>query len=121
MSIHPGAVALVFGLTYAIAGFVAFAVFAFTDLPIFVLPIGFIMGMFHLNVNLQLARSHDLLANAFLCLSAVICYGITGCITGAVVVSCFNFIARKMGGIDAKYVTLVGEDASPEAKNHNRL
>jgi hypothetical protein len=36
----------------------------------FILPIGILMGVFHLNMNFQLGRSPDLLANAFLCIGA---------------------------------------------------
>src|SRR5438270_13432238 len=106
ISVHPGAVALVFALMYAVAGFVTFVVFASSSLPTFLLPIGIVIGVSHLVFNIQLARSPDLLNNAFLCLLAVLCYGLTGCITGAVVALCFNFVAEKTGGIDAKFVSV---------------
>jgi hypothetical protein len=112
ISVHPGAVALVFGIIYAVFGLVAFAVWAFSSLQSLVLPIGIIMGIFHLNLNIPVARSPDLLANALLCIAAVFCYGLTGCITGAAVAVCFNFVAQKIGGIDAKFVSLAGDDSA---------
>jgi|SRR5215470_7369520 len=110
ISVHPGAVALVFAAAYAFGGLVTFVVYAFSSVQTFLLPIGIVMGMFHLVFNINLARSPDLLANAFLCVLAMLCYGLTGCITGAVVALCFNFVAQKMGGIDAKFVSVAGND-----------
>lgn len=116
ISVHPGAVALVFGFTYAVFGFVAFVAYAFSSLQIFVLPIGIVMGMFHLVFDIRLARSPDLLANALLLVAAVFCYGLTGCISGAAVAVCFNFVAQKVGGIDAKFVSVASEDAVAEQR-----
>jgi hypothetical protein len=76
----------------------------------FILPIGILMGVFHLNMNFQFGRSPDLLANAFLCVGAVLSYALSGSITGVALTLCVNFIARKTGGIDAKFVT-AAEDA----------
>ena len=117
-SVHPGAVALVFAVMYAFFGFVGFVVYAFSSVKTFLLPIGIVMGVFHLVFNIQLVRSPDLLANAFLCFLAVLCYGVTGCITGGVVALCFNFIAEKTGGIDAKFVSVVGNagDAGEQSR-----
>ena len=112
ISVHPGAVALVFGLIHGFFGLVVFVAFALSSVHTFVLPIGIIMGVFHLNLNIPLARSPDLLANAFLCVLAVLCYGLTGCITGAFVAVCFNFVAEKTGGIDAKFVSVAGDDSA---------
>ncbi len=51
------------------------------------------------------------LHNAFLCIGAVLSYALSGWITGVALTLCFNFIARKTGGMDATFVT-VAEDAS---------
>lgn len=110
-SVHPGAVALVFAVMYAFFGFVAFVIYAFSSVHVFLLPIGLVMGVFHLVFNIQLVRSPDILANVFLCLLAMLCYGLTGCITGGIVALCFNFIAEKTGGIDAKFVSVDDNNA----------
>lgn len=113
ISIHPGAVALVFAFTYAVFGLVDFVVYELSGhRHPFVLPIGILMGVFHLELNIPVAHSPDLLANALLCVAAVLCYGLTGSITGAVVVACFNFVAQKMGGIDAKFVSVASDDSA---------
>ena len=111
ISVRPAPVARVFALTYAVCGLVAFIYYASSSMQTFILPIGILMGVFHLNMNFQLGRSPDLLANAFLCIGAVLCYALSGWITGVTLTLCFNFIAQKTGGIDAKFVT-VAEDAS---------
>ena len=69
------------------------------------------MGVFHLNMNFQLGRSTDLLANSFLCIGAVLSYALSGWITGVAIALGFNFVAQKTGGIDAKFVA-VAEDVS---------
>jgi hypothetical protein len=105
ISIEPAPVARVFALTYAVVGFVAFTTYAFSNLQFFIFPIGIIMGVFHLVFNLQLPRSHDLITNAFFCGGAILSYAASGWITGVAVTLCFNFIAEKTGGIDAKFVS----------------
>lgn len=115
ISVRPSPVARVFALTYAVCGLAAFVVFAFSSLQTFILPIGVIMGIFHLNLNFQLARSTDLIANAFLCIGAVFSYALSGWITGVAVALCFNFIARKTGGIGAEFVVVAEGDSVPPA------
>lgn len=72
ISIEPAPVARVFALTYAFFGLVAYSVYAFSSIQVFILPIGIILGVFHLVFNLQLPRSRHLLANAFLCVAAIL-------------------------------------------------
>ena len=106
ISVRPAPVARVFALAYAVCGLAAFIVFAFSSLQTFTLPVGIIMGIFHLNMNFQLARSTDLIVNAFLCVGAVFSYALSGWMTGVAVTFCFNFIAKKTGGIDARFVSV---------------
>jgi hypothetical protein len=77
----------------------------------FILPIGIVMGIFHLTFNLQFGRSPDLIANAFLCVGAILSHALTGWITGIAFTLCFNFIAQKNGGIDAKFVSVANGDS----------
>lgn len=112
ISVRRAPVARVFALTYAICGLTAFLVFAFSSFQTFILPVGIILGIFHLNMNFQVARSTDLIANAFLCVGAVLSYALSGWITGAAVTLCFNFIAKKTGGIDARFVSAGNDDPS---------
>ena len=90
-------VARVFAITYAIFGLGGFVIYAFSSGQVFILPIGIVTGIFHLNLNLQLARSPYPLSNAFLCVAAILSYALTGWITGTAVALCFNVVAKKTG------------------------
>jgi hypothetical protein len=74
------------------------------------------MGIFHLNFNFQLARSTDLISNVFLCAGSVSSYALSGWITGLTVTLCFNFIASKTGGIDARFVSVVNDEPVMKAR-----
>jgi hypothetical protein len=113
MSVRPAPVARLFALTYAICGFGAFVVWAFTSLPTYYLPVGLVMGLFHLTINFQFGRSPDLLTGAFLCVGSILSYALTGWITGIALTLCFNFIAQTTGGIDAKFVSVANGDSAP--------
>jgi hypothetical protein len=111
VSVEPAPVAIVFALAYAPFGFLSFVVYAFSNVRGFVLPIGIFVGIFHLSFNFNLPRSSDLLGNVFYCFAAILAYAASGWITGAAFACCFNFAARKIGGIDAKFVS-VADDKS---------
>jgi hypothetical protein len=115
ISIRPAPVARLFALTYAICGLGSFVVWTFTSLQTYYLPVGLVMGIFHLTMNFQIGRSPDLLANAFLCVGSILSYALTGWITGVVLTLCLNFIAQKTGGIDAKFVSVADGDSAPSS------
>ena len=106
VSVKPVPVGFIFAIVYAIFGFVNFLLFAFSSPPTITLPVGIIMGIFHLNLDFHLARSADLIANAFDCIGSILSFALTGWITGITVVLSFNLIAKKIGGIDAKFVSV---------------
>jgi hypothetical protein len=111
VSVRPAPVARVFSLCYAACGLAAFLQYALSDAQTFILPIGILMGVFHLNINIHLSRSTDLLANSFLGIGAILTYALSGWITGIATSLGFNFVAQKTGGIDAKFAA-IDEDAS---------
>ena len=86
--------------------------YAVSSIQIFMLPLGILLGPFYLSINIPLGRSPDLLANAFMCIGAVLSYALSGWITGVALTLCFNFIAQKTGGIDAKFVSVAADDPS---------
>jgi hypothetical protein len=109
VSVELAPVARVFAVTYAFFGLVAFVLYAFNSDRVFVLPVGVVMGIFHLNLNLQLSRSTYPLSNAFLCAAAIFSYGLTGAMTGMAVTLCFNVVAKKTGGIEVSFVSTVND------------
>jgi hypothetical protein len=112
VGVRPAPVALLFALAYSTFGLINFVIFAASSLPTFVLPIGFVFGIFHLTLNVPLPRSEDLLANGFQCVAAIACYALTGWITGVVFVLVFNFGAEKLGGIDARFVEIARNNSA---------
>jgi len=111
ISVRPAPVARIFSLRYAVCGLVAFVQYALGNAQTFILPVGILIGVFHLNMNFQFGHSTDLLANGFLCIGAVLTYALSGWITGVAISLGFNFVAQKTGGIDGKFVSVV-DDAS---------
>lgn len=115
MSVELRPVALIFAIAYAALGLIAFFVFAVGNDNKFVLPLGIVLPLFHLNLNFPLARASDPIGNVFLCLGANFSYTLTGWITGIASALGFNFIAEKVGGIPAKYVSVVIDENSRQS------
>jgi hypothetical protein len=109
--INVGAVGRVLGIVYAFFGLANFLTYTFGNAPFLILPIGLLMGIIHLHINFHLARSASLLYNVFLCPASILAYAVSGWITGIVVALCFNFVAKNMGGIEAKFVSTLNDEA----------
>ncbi len=109
ISIRVEPVARILAIIYTLFGLSAFLLFRFTSSDYLTLPIGVVAPLIHLNVNLTLPRSDNFIANLILCVSAIVSYGVTGWLTGAAAAMCFNVVAKRMGGIDAKYVSTTAQ------------
>ncbi|HEU4416876.1 MAG TPA: hypothetical protein VFT65_18950 [Candidatus Angelobacter sp.] len=114
ISIRLSPVARVLAIAYAVFGLGAFLVYAFGSAQYFTLPLGIIGPVFHLNLNINLARSGGVLYNIYLLAAAVLSYALTGWITGMAAAACFNVVAKQTGGIDAKYVFLADDGSSAD-------
>lgn len=112
ISIRIAPAAKVFAIAYAVFGLVSFLAFAFGGATTLTLPIGIVFPPFHLNFSLTLTRKDDLIYNALLCGAAIASCALTGWITGIAAALCFNLIAEKTGGIDAKYVSVIPDQSS---------
>ena len=99
---------------YAFLGLFIFCRFAFTDDEYLTLPFGIVAPLFYLNFNLRLPRSTNVAYSLFMGIAAIVAYAITGWITGAAAALSFNFVAKKMGGVEAKYFTTVEEKESTQ-------
>ena len=109
-------IARLFAMIYACFGFVTWLAFAFSGTGYITLPFGIIGPMVHLNVNLVFRRSTDLLYNLLLLIGSILCFAVTGWLTAAAGVLCFNLVAKRKGGIPADFISL-RED--PRAGNTN--
>jgi hypothetical protein len=61
--------------------------------------------MVHFNFNFHFHRTTDVVYNVLLFLASVAGYALTGWLTAAVVVICFNVAARWKGGINADFIS----------------
>jgi hypothetical protein len=109
VSVRAEPVAKILTVVYAAFGLLTWLTFAFTGADRLTIPFGFIAPLFNLNFNFHLGRTESALWNAFYCLVEVFCYAVSGWITGIIFVSSFNFVAKRTGGIDAKYFEVIEE------------
>jgi hypothetical protein len=110
IAIKPRPVIIIVVGIYAVLGFLAFLTFAFSSAQYFTIPFGIYTPEVHLNLNFNLKRSPDLLANAFFCVALVLSYAMSGFLTAAGATLGFNYVAGKMGGVDAKYFSIIEGD-----------
>lgn len=100
-------------LIYAAFGLVFWITFLVSNVDYISLPVGIIPPLLHLNFNFQFHRSTDLAYNAMLLLGSIVSHALTGWLTAAAAVICFNVVARWRGGIDADFISL-HEERKPE-------
>jgi hypothetical protein len=117
ISVRWQSVANVFAIIYAVLGLGAFCFFEFSGAPFLILPFGILGPIFHLNLNINLSRSDDLLATAFSGVATIAAHALTGWITGAATTLCFNLIIKSIGGIDAKHFSTINENAPGKLEN----
>lgn len=108
-SVRPEPVVKILTVVYAAFGLLTWLPFAFTGAYRLTMPFGFIAPRFNLNLSFLLGRTESALWNAFHYLLEVFCYAISGGITGTIFASSFNFVAKRMGGIDAKHFEVIEE------------
>ena len=88
-----------------------FHYFAFSRADDLTLPVGIVVApFFSLTANLKFGRSSDLVYDALVGVVAVLLYVLTGWITGTVATLCFNYVAKRTGGIDVQGALTVKED-----------
>jgi hypothetical protein len=116
ISVRWQPVAKILAIIYAVFGLGAFCVFEFTGAQYLTLPFGILSPLFHLNLNVNLSRSDSVLSTAFGGVAEIFAYALTGWITGTAFALCFNLVAKATGGVDAKYVSTIGEPV-PDIQN----
>ena len=113
IAIRVRPVCIVFSCLYAVIGLGAFVQYCFLEqMQQFTFPIGIIAPFVNFNLNLNVSRSSTATAPIISAIAAVLAYAVSGCITGLVGAYLFNFIAGKMGGIDARFVKTVDDRQS---------
>jgi hypothetical protein len=70
------------------------------------IPLGIVAPpLVYLNINFDMRHPTHFWSGMLLLLFGVLCYAATGWLTGALATVCFNFIARRTGGIEASLLT----------------
>jgi hypothetical protein len=104
LKIQP--IARVFATIYAVFGLLSWIAFRVAGMSYITLPFGIIGPLVHLNFNLTLPRSNNLFYNLLLVLGSIGSFALTGWLTAAVGVFCFNLVAKRRRGISADFVSL---------------
>ena len=115
IAIRVRPVCIAFSCLYAVVGLSSFIQYCFLEqMQQFTLPVGIIAPFVHFNINLNIPRSMTASAPLLYAIAAVVAYAVSGCISGLIGTYLFNFIARIMGGIDARFVK-TADDQLPSA------
>lgn len=109
ISIRVEPPARILAIIYAFFGLGYYLFAAFTHAQYVTLPFGVVAPLVLLNFNLNLARSGNLLWEMVLFCATVLAYTLSGWLTGALAALCFNLVAKRIGGIDATYVSTAEE------------
>jgi hypothetical protein len=98
-------IARVVAAIYAIFGASFWITYCLSKAEYLTIPVGLVAPMVHFNFNFHFHRTTDVVYNVLLFLASVAGYALTGWLTAAVVVICFNVAARWKGGINADFIS----------------
>ncbi|MGA7293283.1 MAG: hypothetical protein WBW85_12165 [Terriglobales bacterium] len=106
MSLKVRPVARVFAILYGLLSPFLVILMAVSKTEYLRIPLGIIAPpLLYLNINFDIQHPTRFLSGVLLMLFGAACYAVTGWLTGAAAVLCFNFIARRTGGIEASILT----------------
>lgn len=106
MSLRVSPVARIFSIIYGVFSPFLLVLMALSKADYLRIPFGIIAApLFYVNINFDIQHPTHILSAALLVLFAVSCYAATGWVTGAALVLCFNFVARRTGGIQASVLS----------------
>jgi hypothetical protein len=108
-------IARTFAIVYSAFGVLFWLAFCISSVDYITLPIGFIAPFLHLNINFNLHRSTGVFYNVLLFVGSVASYAISGWLTSAIAVMCFNAFAKAKGGVDASFVCFRAQQQRGEA------
>jgi hypothetical protein len=114
VSVRIRPVAQLFAWIYGCLGVVQGFVFALGNAEKVAFPLGIVAPLVHFNVNWIIARPANPGVAVLVVLLMVVSYAITGSITGALLVLCFNLASHIRGGVDATLVHLKRESPAIE-------
>jgi hypothetical protein len=109
MSLRIRPVANILAIIYLAFSPLAVVSMLWSEAEYFRLPLGILAAPWaYLSINFDIQRPTHFLSGVLFMGFAALCYAGTGWVTGAVGVLCFNFIARRTGGIEASVLVAQG-------------
>lgn len=106
MSLRIRPVAGILAILYGVLSPLAVILMMFSDAQYLRIPLGLIAPpLVYLNINFDIQHPTHFLTGILLVLFGAACYAATGWLTGVAAVVCFNFIARRTGGIEVSVLT----------------
>jgi hypothetical protein len=115
IAIRVRPVCVAFSCLYATVGLLSFIQYCFLEeMRQFTLP------FVYFTFNLKIPRSTTVSALVVYLIAAVFAFAVSGCITGLVGTYLFNFIARIMGGTDARFVKTTDDQLPSAPDDQNR-
>jgi hypothetical protein len=116
MSLKIRPAARIFAIIYAAASPISMLFMLLSKVDYVRVPLGLVAPpLIYLNINFDIQHPTHFFSGVLLGLFAILCYAITGWLTGAAAVLGFNFLARRMGGIEASVLTSELRSAGPTA------
>jgi hypothetical protein len=103
-------VARVLAIVYGISGALMFCVAEISQAAYLTLPFGVVAPALHLNFSFNIPRPDGVFSGVMAGFAEILAYAVTGWITGAAAALCFNIVCRRVGGIDARYVSIANEN-----------
>ncbi len=104
LSLHVAPFARVLAIIYGAYGIIYIPTLLLLNAKQVLLPIGVVAPSLLLSFNFRFPTPTHFLAGVLCSAFAVICYAITGALTGTAAVLAFNLVAKHMGGVEATWV-----------------
>jgi hypothetical protein len=101
LSLRVAPVAKALAVIYAVLGFLYVPTLLLARTTQMTVPFGVLGPLVHFNLNLHFPMPNSFLTGILCTMLSTVLYAISGWLTGAVAVVLFNFVAKRMGGIEA--------------------
>jgi len=105
-------IAKIIAIIYGVLGILYVPEVLLTGTSQMTVPLGILAPLVHLNFNFHLPAPTHFLSGLLSAVAACACYTVSGWLTGGAAVLAFNFVATRMGGIDASVLTNNGPAGS---------
>ncbi len=108
-------VARVFAILYFVFGLAYFFIVSLQHAERITFPLGILAPFIGFNINLSFIRFTDVPGAALQMICCLVTYSVTGWITGAVLILCFNLVAKQLGGLTAQCFSIESHHADVAA------